>query len=275
MMDEHETPTREPSSESRRLSQTMPEFLPASARRSWAHLGTATDADGAVFDPDRVSTLPVPVARWLRHAIAPGTRLRGGVQVSMHGHIRIRKWMPFTAEQIVAPAGYIWAADAGRFPIKISGFDRYSAATGQMSWRLFGAIPVVSATGPDVTRSAAGRLASEIIGLTPGGALSPAITWRGIDDHRAVATVTIDGVEHVVTVTVDDAGILKTISLPRWASPDKGPFRLHTFGVIFDGELTTGGYTLARAISAGWWPDTPRWDQGEFFRATIDRARFF
>ena len=36
--------------------------------------------------------------------------------------------MPFTAEQIVAPAGYIWAADAGRFPIKISGFDRYSAA---------------------------------------------------------------------------------------------------------------------------------------------------
>ena len=51
MMHEHETPAREPSSESRRVSQTMPEFLPASDRRSWAHLGTATDADGRCSIP--------------------------------------------------------------------------------------------------------------------------------------------------------------------------------------------------------------------------------
>jgi len=254
---------------------TVPESLPESARRSWAGLGAATDTAGAVFDPDSVSALPTPVARWLRHAIAPGTRLRAGVQISMHGDIRIKKWMPFTAEQIVAPTGYIWAAEAGRFPTKIRGFDRYSASTGQMSWRLFGLIPVLDTVGPDVTRSAAGRLASEIIGLTPGGALSPTITWRGIDDHRAVATVAIDGAHHEITIDVSDAGTLRTISLPRWAQPDDGPFQLHTFGVMCDGEFTTDGYTLPRRIRAGWWPDTPRWVDGEFFRATIDHARFF
>jgi len=134
---------------------------------------------------------------------------------------------------------------------------------------------VLDTVGPDVTRSAAGRLASEIIGLTPGGALSPTITWRGIDDHRAVATVAIDGAHHEITIDVSDAGTLRTISLPRWAQPDDGPFQLHTFGVMCDGEFTTDGYTLPRRIRAGWWPDTPRRVDGEFFRATIDHARFF
>ena len=72
----------------------------------------------------------------------------------MHGQIRIGRWMPFTAHQIVAPDGYLWAAEAGRFGIRVRGFDRYSGATGQMSWRLFGRIPVVSAAGPDITLSA-------------------------------------------------------------------------------------------------------------------------
>lgn len=183
--------------------------------------------------------------------------------------------MPFTAQQIVAPTGYIWAAEAGRFPVRIRGFDRYSAASGQMAWRLFGRIPVVSTTGVDVTRSAAGRLASELIGLTPGGALSPDVIWQEIDDRRAVAAVTIDGTEHQVTIEVDEAGALRALSLPRWAKPDKAPFQLHTFGVFFDGELPAGGYTLPRTIRAGWWPGTNRWAKGEFFRATIDRARFF
>ena len=65
------------------------------------------------------------------------------------------------------------------------------------------------------------------------------------------------------------------LSLPRWGNPDKGPFRLHTFGVIFDGEFSTDGYTLSRQMKAGWWLGTPEWEQGEFVRATIDGARFF
>ncbi len=135
----------------RTMAKTMPDFLPESAKRSWADLGKATTTAAVAFDPD-------------------------------------------------------------------------SAATGQMSWRLFGLIPVVSAIGPDITRSAEGRLA---------------------------------------------------LSLPRWAKPDKRPFQLHTFGVMCSDEFTADGYTLPRTIRAGWWPDTPQWEEGEFFRATIDQGRFF
>lgn len=192
----------------------------------------------------------------------------------MHGDIKIGKWRPFSAQQIVGSTENLWAAKASRFPMKVQGFDRYSASTGQMSWRLFGLIPVVTATGDDVTRSAAGRLASEVIGLTPAGALGPNVIWHAIDDHRAIATVTIDQLAHEVTITVAGSGALRSVSLPRCGNPDTGPFQLHTFGVTFDGEFSADGCSLPRHIKAGWWPDTPR-EQGEFFRATLDGARFF
>ncbi len=258
-----------------RPPDSCPGFLRPAARRSWAELGGFTGTPGATFDPDSVDGLPSPVARWLRHAIAAGTPLRRGAQVAMHGDIRIGKWRPFTAQQIVAPNGYLWAAKAGRFPMKVRGFDRYSALTGQMSWRLFGLIPVVTTTGADVSRSAAGRLAGEIIGLTPACALGPNVAWDAIDDHQATATITVDDLAHHVTIDVADDGALRTVSLPRWGNPDKGRFKLHTFGVICDGEFTADGYTLPGRIKAGWWLGTPEWEQGEFFRATIDQARFF
>jgi len=143
-----------------------------------------------------------------------------------------------------------------------------------MRWRLLGLIPVVRASGPDVTRSAAGRLASEIIGLTPGGALAPGVTWRQLDENRATATVKTGSFVHHVTVDVDDRGALRSLSLPRWGNPDKGTFSLHPFGVTFRGETTFGAYTIPTVIRAGWWFDTPRWDEGEFFRCGIERAVF-
>ena len=254
---------------------SSPAFLPDTAQRSWAALGRSAETAVATFDPDTIGMLPAPVIRWLRHTIAPGTPLYTGVQVSMHGEIRIKKWLPFTAQQIVSPTGYIWAAEAGKFPMNFRGYDRYSDDTGHMSWKLYGHIPLVNATGCDIDRSAAGRLASEVIGLTPAGALSPNVTWAAIDDHHALATIIIDQQAHEVTINVDDDGTLRSVSLPRWAKPDKEPFQLHTFGVFCDGEFSTGGYTLPRHFSAGWWPGTPKWEQGEFFRATLDDARFF
>lgn len=45
----------------------------------------------------------------------------------------------------------------------VRGFDRLTRDTGEMQHRLFGRLLMVTATVPDVTRSAAGRAASEVI----------------------------------------------------------------------------------------------------------------
>jgi hypothetical protein len=55
-----------------------------------------------------------------------------------------------------------------------------------MVHRAFGRIPLVNETGADFTRSAAGRLVSEMI-WTPAVALDPAVTWMPVDDDTATA----------------------------------------------------------------------------------------
>jgi hypothetical protein len=41
----------------------------------------------------------------------------------------------------------------------VTGHDRLSSGTGEMRWRLLRLIPGMTAAGPDITRSAYGRLA--------------------------------------------------------------------------------------------------------------------
>ena len=69
----------------------------------------ATTAE--TFDPDAIMGLPEPARRWLGHAIAPGTPLWSSVELTMHGQIKLGRWRPFTAHQVLTPpGGYLWAA---------------------------------------------------------------------------------------------------------------------------------------------------------------------
>lgn len=116
------------------------------------------------FDPVMIDHLPEPARRWLIHSITPGTRLAVAAQLSMHGTIRIGAWRRFTAHQVIRPdTGFVWRARSRIAGLPIRGFDRYVNGTGEMRWRLAGLIPVMSTRGPDVTRSAAARLAGESV----------------------------------------------------------------------------------------------------------------
>ena len=48
-------------------------------------------------------------------------------RLKMHGEIKVTKWMPFHADQVLSPDGFVWSARAGRFPMRISGFEWDSA----------------------------------------------------------------------------------------------------------------------------------------------------
>ncbi|WP_051712730.1 DUF6544 family protein [Spirillospora albida] len=228
------------------------------------------------FDPALAADLPAPARRWLTHAIAPGTPLFGGVRLEMHGRIRIGSWWPFTATQVLRPAsGFVWAARARVAHLPVTGFDRYAAGEGEMRWRLLGTVPVMSGGGPDITRSAAGRLAGELM-LVPGAALSPFVTWEPLDDEHAVARVTVGAWTHRVTIGVAPSGALTSVRMPRWGNPDRGgAFREHEFGAVVHREASSGGFTIPSIVSAGWWPCTERWGEGEFIRFVVDGFAHF
>ncbi len=249
---------------------------PRAARRvarDWYALSSRTERPAA-FDPAVIAGLPEPARRWLTHAIAPGTPLRQTVELSMRGEIRLgAAWRPFTARQVLAPPrGFVWAATARLFGLPVSGFDRLSSGSGEMRWRLGGLVPVVSASGPDITRSAAGRLAGEAV-LLPTS--FPTATWApSADADHVVVTRRIAGQDEHVELHVGPDGRLLGAEMDRWGNPGGAPFGRHRFGVAVEAERTSAGVTTGSVLRAGWWWGTDRQAEGEFFRARITDATF-
>jgi hypothetical protein len=116
-----------------------------------------------VFSEAEVDGLPEAVRRHLQSAIAPGTPLATSARLRMRGQLKLGGWLPFRAEQVLAPHhGFHWAA---RVAGVIGGFDHYLDGYGELRWTLLGLVPVVHAQGPDVARSAVGRAAGEAMWL--------------------------------------------------------------------------------------------------------------
>src|SRR3569832_2760332 len=112
----------------------------------------------ALFDVARIAHLPLGARRYLTHAIVPGTPLANAVRLRMHGEIKLRGWYPFTAEQVIRwDRGMIWRATVEVYGLPIRGGDSVLDGEGAMRWRLFGLVPIITAEGADITRSAAGR----------------------------------------------------------------------------------------------------------------------
>lgn len=254
---------------------TAPMTVPHEARpiqQDWLRLATGT-ANPPRFDPAMIADLPEPARRWLTHAITPGTPLCQTAELTMHGQIRLGQWRSFTARQIISmPHGYIWAATARMAGLPVTGFDRLSSGTAQMHWRLLHLIPVMTAAGPDITRSAYGRLAGEIA-LIP-TAFQRALWTQGEHPRTAVATWKFGQDTETAALRVGDNGQLVEVVVNRWGNPGGTPFCRCPFGVSVEEESQFGGVTIPSRFRAGWWWGTERQDEGEFFRACVTSAQF-
>jgi hypothetical protein len=223
----------------------------------------------------QASGLPEAARRFLDRAMAPGTRPAFAVRLRMHGEIKLQRWFPFEAEQVIRrERGMIWGATARMYGLPVRGSDRLLDGEGAMRWKLFGIIPVLTASGPDITRSTFGRLAAESVWL-PSVFLGDDVTWTALDGSSVKVRFRLQGRPAELTLTVDDHGRLEAIALGRWGNPDGGEFRLVDFGGIVEEESTFGGYTVPTRLRVGWGFKEGRFESdGEFFRVTVDEASY-
>lgn len=228
-----------------------------------------------LFFRRNVAHLPEPARRYLEHAIAEGAPVASAVQLRMHGEIRLRRWIPFTAEEVLSwPHGMIWRATASLYGLPVRGFDRVVDGKAEMRWKLLRLVPMVLAAGDDVARSAAGRMAAEMIWL-PSVLGRNGAQWSAIDDDHAEARLVVQGHETAVTIAVGESGRLASVRLRRWGNPDGGSFRSLDFGGVAEEERTFGGYTIPTRLRIGWYFGSPEFEtKGEFFRVTVDAATF-
>ena len=222
----------------------------------------------------RLSRLPAAVQRYLNHAMAGGGRLPSAIRLRMHGEIKLRDWCRFEADQVIrSDRGMIWRATVRWHRLPIRGFDRVVDGVGAMQWKLLGVIPVVTASGPDVTRSATDRLHAESIWL-PSLLCDDDVAWDASHDELIHARLTAWGRAGELWLTISDNGGLKTVRLAEWGNPDGGPFRAVDFGAVVEEEATFGRYTIPTRLRVGWHFNGVQFgNEGEFFRVTVGRIR--
>jgi len=221
----------------------------------WLSSGSA----GAVLTPH-------PRPSYLAHAMAPGLAVASSVCLKMHGEIRLKKWRAFEAEEILhRDRGFVWKARV--YPIR--GSDSLIDGVGKSSWKLFGVLPVLSASGRDIDRSATGRWLTESLLLPTMLLPESGAVWWG-------SRVTLEKFGESITLQLkrDEQGRLLEFRTQRWGNPFGAPFAYFPFGGIVEKERSFGGYTIPSKLRLGWHFGTPRWEEGEFFRMTVDNAEF-
>ena len=236
-----------------------------------------TDGDPAREPVDR-GALPEVARRYFDHALPPGAEADRAVRLEMRGELRLgKRWRPFTARQVThASRGFVWQASARTGLLRVAGSDRCVDGVGRSRWSLFGVLPIVNATGPDITRSSAERAASEWIFL-PAALLAKGRGWEGLDAERFAVTVAVAGHDVRLELGCDERGALRELALDRWGTPD-GPragFRLERFGCRVLAEDEFDGRRIPSRLRAGWgFGDPHREAQGEFFRAEVVSAAY-
>ena len=221
-----------------------------------------------MFSDDEVRGLPEPVRRYLTAAIAPGTRLARTARLQMRGHIKIGRWLPFQARQVLTPhEGFLWRARVGGV---ITGYDQYARGQGGMNWKLAGLIRIAHGEGPDVARAAAERAGAEAMWLPTTLLPRFGVHWRAIDDATIAAEFAVDGHPIEVRSRIDDRGRLTSTVFDRWHEPEgAGQWALAPFGGDVTGYCTFDGLTIPNAGRFGWHHGTDRWPAGEFIRYEI------
>ncbi len=231
---------------------------------------------GTPFHLEQTSPLPPAARRYLEHTIAPGTPKMSTVRLRMHGAIRLKEvWHPFDADEVINwNQGFVWRAKAKLKGLPVTGFDCWINGKGAMRWRLLGILPAVTASGPDMDRSAVERMMIEAVWI-PSVLLDPNVTWGGRDATHMTTDLRLKGHRTHLEWSLSEEGRVISISMLRWGNPEGHGYRTIPFGGIAEKESTFGGFTIPSKLRIGWYFGTDLFEpEGEFFRCAIDEATY-
>lgn len=227
-----------------------------------------TPADDGVFIDDEIRDVPEPVRRFFRASIAHGTPLATAARLRIRGHIKLRRWVPFRSTEVLAPhRGFIWAARAAGV---IAGSDHYLDGAGEMEWKLGGLVTVMRGTGPDVSRSAGGRVGAEAIWVPTSLLPRYGVAWSASDECHIAASFQIDGIPIDARFEIGADGRVVSQMIDRWGDPDAtGAWSWYPFGCDVTEHRSFKGVTIPSRGRVGWFHGTERWETGEFFRYEV------
>lgn len=158
--------------------------------------------------------LPAPVARYIRKVLNRSEPVRtvwlrqgGRFRTSLEG-----SWLPIRGTQLfrTSPPAFIWWGRVRIAPgLWVDARDRAVDGVGKMLVRVESTVTIANSSGPQLDQGALLRLLGEMTWMPTAFLDRRYVRWSAIDDHRASATLSING-RDVTGVFEFDAGDLPT-----------------------------------------------------------------
>jgi len=229
-------------------------------------------AEPGTFGGAELDGLPAPVRRHLTAAIAPGTPLAVGARLRMRGRIKVGRWLPFRAREVLGPAPRVRVGRAGRRghrrvrPVRRRR-RRHGLEAGRPGHR-----PARRRPRPRPQRRGAGRRRGDLGADRAAPAVRGALV--GQRDRRGERQLPDRGRPRRAPLPAGRRRPHLSFTFDRWGDPDgTGIFAWHPFGGEITGCRSFDGVTIPSAGRVGWFFGTDRWPGGEFFRYQITDLR--
>jgi hypothetical protein len=240
---------------------------PRSFRSQFRDQATAalshTSVTGEIIEADLVS-LPAPVRRYLRRCGAVGQPRTGGFHASVDGRIRSgpgKPWMRFTGQQVnrFGPdPKRLFLMDATMMGLPVDVFHTFSNHAATMRGRLCSLIPIVDASGQDMTRAETVTLFNDMCIMAPAALVDAPVTWEPVDGHLVRGTFTVG--EHKVSADLmfnEDGDLVDFLSRDRLRAGPGGSFTRLPWSTPVGEYATLHGHRVATRGEALWHAPTP------------------
>jgi hypothetical protein len=250
----------------------------------WAAQDRADGAEATAQAPARVdfatmASLPAPVARYFRHVLSPGQAVYTEARFEQAGTLRTStrtdSWMDFTAVEVMScpQPGFAWDAKVHMMPmVHLQVLDGYQAGIGAGQVKLFSLIPMGADRGtPELNSGALHRYLAEAVWFPVALLPRPGLTWRPIDDRRALATLTDHGTTVSLEFRFNAADEVEAVYTPaRWGSFDGGYKQVAWEGHFRD-YFEQSRMRIPRHGEVGWY-DTGEWRA--VWKGSVKHAEF-
>lgn len=235
-----------------------------------AAAGLARTVTSPIVTDADLAPLPEPVQRYLRFTGVVGQPRVQNYRLLFRGRIRSAPdsaWMPFEAEQqsFTDQPTRLFHMRARMFGLPVDVFHRLVDGHATMRVKVFGAIPMADARGPEMDRAETVTLFNDMCLLAPGTLVGPGIAWQPVDDRSARAQFTHAGQTISAELVFDaDGRLTNFFSDDRSQSAPDGTFVQRRFSTPVRDYRAFGPLRLAAHGDARWHLPDGEFTYGEF-----------
>lgn len=230
----------------------------SASREAIARLTACRSRARGNFSHQDLAGLPPPVAHYLGRVLHEGQPLIRAARIEQDGMFFLGgghgRWAPMEAVErsLITPAAFVWDARVRRLATPVFVRDSYMDGTGEMEASIAGLHSIAhDAALPRLNASALQRYLAEAVWFPTALLPSSGVTWKAVDAHTAIATLTDSGESVWLRFHFDDAGDVVQVEGDRYHE-DHGRYELRPWIVTCRDYESHNGVRIPAECEVAW-----------------------